>query len=100
LVYDISRRQSFRNAINLWLNQVREHADEKIVILLVGNKSDLEIKREVPMEEARGFAGSPSARRFMTADQGLMFMEASALDATNVNECFEGVVQGQTSSVL
>lgn len=60
LVYDITNRQSFRNAIKLWLNQVREHADEHIVVLLVGNKSDLEAKREVPINEAKGLAGTHS----------------------------------------
>jgi Ras-related protein Rab-11A len=33
-----------------------ENADENIVLLLVGNKSDLEDKREVPFEDANEFA--------------------------------------------
>ena len=44
LVYDISRKVSFDN-INRWLTEVRDHADEKAEIILVGNKSDLEDKR-------------------------------------------------------
>lgn len=44
LVYDISKRSSFEN-LDKWLNEVRDHADEKVEIILVGNKSDLEKQR-------------------------------------------------------
>ena len=40
LVYDISKRQSFEN-LDRWLKEIRDHADEKVEIILVGNKSDL-----------------------------------------------------------
>ena len=46
LVYDISRRSSFES-IEKWLNEVRDHADQKVEIILVGNKNDLENKRQV-----------------------------------------------------
>ena len=39
LVYDITKRVSFEN-LERWLTEVREHADSKIQIILVGNKSD------------------------------------------------------------
>ena len=51
LVYDISRRSSFES-IEKWLNEVRDHADQKIEIILVGNKNDLENRRQVTTEEA------------------------------------------------
>ena len=41
LVYDISNRDSFEN-LDRWLVELRDHADEKIEVVLVGNKSDLE----------------------------------------------------------
>lgn len=56
LVYDITKKQTFDNA-ERWLNELREHADQEIVILLVGNKSDLRHIRAVTTEEARDFAG-------------------------------------------
>ena len=40
-----------------WLKELRDHADNNIVIMLVGNKSDLRHLRAVPTEEARGYAG-------------------------------------------
>lgn len=44
LVYDISERESFEN-LERWLVELRDHADDKIKVILVGNKSDLENKR-------------------------------------------------------
>jgi Ras-related protein Rab-11A len=41
LVYDIIKRLSF-NHIPRWLEELHNHADKNIVIILIGNKSDLE----------------------------------------------------------
>lgn len=40
-----------------WLKELRDHADSNIVVMLVGNKSDLRHLRAVPTEEAKQFAG-------------------------------------------
>merc|ERR1712130_254203 len=40
LVYDISKQVTFEN-VERWLNELRDHADNNIVIMLVGNKSYL-----------------------------------------------------------
>lgn len=55
LVYDISKHQTYDN-VNRWLKELRDHADSNIVIMLVGNKSDLRHLRAVPTEEAKQFA--------------------------------------------
>jgi small GTP-binding protein len=55
LVYDISRRTSFEN-LDKWLSEVRDHGDEKVEVILVGNKSDLEKTRQVSKEEAQKYA--------------------------------------------
>ena len=39
-MYDVSRHASFLN-IERWLRELREHAENNIVVLMVGNKSDL-----------------------------------------------------------
>ena len=44
LVFDITSRASFQS-LEKWMSEVREHADQKIVVILVGNKSDLENSR-------------------------------------------------------
>lgn len=55
LVYDITSRDSF-NALSNWLRDARTLASPNIVILLVGNKKDLEESREVTYTEASQFA--------------------------------------------
>lgn len=77
LVYDITKRQTFDH-IPRWLEELRAHADKNIVIILIGNKTDLEDQRTVPTEDAKEFAQK----------EGLFFLETSALDATNVEESF------------
>lgn len=51
--------------------------------MLVGNKCDLEDIREVSVEEGKSFA----------EEEGLFFMETSALEATNVQTAFEMVIR-------
>jgi Ras-related protein Rab-11A len=68
--------------VNRWLKELRDHADSNIVIMLVGNKSDLRHLRAVPTEEAKQFA----------AENGLHFIETSALDASNVELAFQKIL--------
>lgn len=77
LVYDITKRQSFDH-IPRWLEELRGHADKNIVIILIGNKTDLEDQRAVPTEDAKEFAEK----------EGLFFLETSALESTNVENAF------------
>jgi len=56
LVYDIAKHATYVN-VTRWLKELRDHADSNIVIMLVGNKSDLKHLRAVPTEEAKSFAG-------------------------------------------
>lgn len=59
LVYDIAKHLTYEN-VERWLKELRDHADSNIVIMLVGNKSDLRHLRAVPTDEARAFAGETS----------------------------------------
>jgi len=81
LVYDITKRQSFDHVAK-WLEELRDHADNNIVIMLIGNKSDLGTLRAVPTEDAKEFAQK----------ENLFFMETSALEATNVESAFLSVL--------
>jgi Ras-related protein Rab-11A len=51
--------------VQRWLKELRDHADANIVIMLVGNKSDLRHLRAVPTEEAKQFASKlyPTVKR-------------------------------------
>ena len=55
LVYDIAKHSTYTN-VTRWLKELRDHADSNIVIMLVGNKSDLKHLRAVPTEEAKSFS--------------------------------------------
>ncbi|CAG8809423.1 13035_t:CDS:2 [Gigaspora margarita] len=81
LVYDIAKHVTYEN-VNRWLKELRDHADSNIVIMLVGNKSDLRHLRAVPTEEAKQFA----------AENNLSFIETSALDASNVELAFQNIL--------
>jgi len=81
LVYDIAKHQTYEN-VTRWLKELRDHADQNIVIALVGNKSDLKHLRAVPTDEAKEFA----------TQNGLTFIETSALDASNVESAFQNIL--------
>ncbi len=63
LVYDIAKHLTYENA-ERWLKELRDHADSNIVIMLVGNKSDLRHLRAVPTDEAKTFAGNITVMSF------------------------------------
>uniref|UniRef100_A0AAY5K2D2 small monomeric GTPase n=1 Tax=Esox lucius TaxID=8010 RepID=A0AAY5K2D2_ESOLU len=81
LVYDIAKHLTYENA-ERWLKELQDHADSNIVIMLVGNKSDLRHLRAVPTDEARAFAEK----------HGLSFLETSALDSSNVELAFQTIL--------
>jgi Ras-related protein Rab-11A len=101
LVYDISKHQTYDN-VTRWLKELRDHADANIVIMLVGNKSDLRHLRAVPTEEAKQFASKSLQSEVRqgreadsrTGDNNLSFIETSALDASNVELAFQNILTG------
>ena len=106
LVYDISKHQTYEN-VTRWLKELRDHADANIVIMLVGNKSDLRHLRAVPTDEAKAFASTSSAFLrcsrpehsvnvflFNPGENHLSFIETSALDASNVELAFQNILTG------
>jgi len=82
ITYDTTKFVTFKN-VKRWLDELKQHADENIAILLVGNKIDLENLREVPVKEGRVFAEKYS----------LSFIETSALNKTNVDTAFEMILE-------
>eukprot|EP00028_Trichosphaerium_sp_Am-I-7-wt_P000763 CAMPEP_0168522382 /NCGR_PEP_ID=MMETSP0405-20121227/9315_1 /TAXON_ID=498012 /ORGANISM="Trichosphaerium sp, Strain Am-I-7 wt" /LENGTH=206 /DNA_ID=CAMNT_0008543975 /DNA_START=19 /DNA_END=639 /DNA_ORIENTATION=+ len=77
LVYDITRRETFEH-VSSWLEDCRKYSNGNIVIMLIGNKVDLENNRQVTYEEGEEFAKK----------HGLYFLETSAKTAQNVDESF------------
>ncbi|GFH11542.1 Ras-related protein YPTC6, partial [Haematococcus lacustris] len=72
---------TFEN-VERWLKELRDHADSNIVIMLVGNKSDLRHLRCVLTEDAQAFCEKES----------LSFIETSALESTNVEKAFQQIL--------
>ncbi|KAJ6229936.1 ras-related protein rab-2a [Anaeramoeba flamelloides] len=82
LVYDVTRRDTF-NQLENWIEDARQNASENTQIIIVGNKIDLENKREVSEEEGRKFA----------EENGLWFLEASAKTGHDVNQIFQNMTR-------
>lgn len=81
LVYDIAKVTSFQN-LDKWISELKQHTDPHLCVIIVGNKSDLKHLRIVETKRGQQFA----------TDHGMLFMETSALDSTNVTEAFEDLV--------
>ncbi|GJV79540.1 Ras-related protein Rab11C [Tanacetum coccineum] len=81
LVYDITKKQTFDN-VQRWLRELRDHADSNIVIMMAGNKSDLNHLRAVAEQDGQSLAEK----------EGLAFLETSALEALNVEKAFQTVL--------
>ncbi|KAK3010461.1 hypothetical protein RJ639_011069, partial [Escallonia herrerae] len=81
LVYDVTRHSTFES-VERWLRELRDHTDPNIVVMLIGNKSDLRHLVAVSTEDGKSFAERES----------LYFMETSALEATNVDNAFAEVL--------
>ncbi|XP_003741085.1 ras-related protein Rab-4B [Galendromus occidentalis] len=78
VVYDITRRETFKN-LPSWLDEIKEYCTErKPVILLCGLKLDQDPKREVSYTEAVMFA----------AKHEMLHCETSAKTGKNVDFCF------------
>ena len=77
IVYDISSRDSFNN-ISAWIEDCKNYSPKTILIVLVGNKSDLEDRRQVSTEEGQELADK----------YGILFYETSAKTGINVENIF------------
>ncbi|CAO1630854.1 unnamed protein product [Parajaminaea phylloscopi] len=96
VVYDVTKRSTFE-ALPRWLNDVRAQASDNLVVVVVGNKTDLvdaetsvdaaddhseaaknQAKREVSYREAKEWADS----------QGLALVETSSLTGRNTESPF------------
>jgi small GTP-binding protein len=81
VLYDITNSLSF-SQVPRWLAELDKYGEQDVVKMLIGNKADLEESRSVTLAEAQKLAEK----------EHLLFMEASAKTAANVNEAFMKLV--------
>ena len=77
VVYDITNKNSFQN-IKSWLEDCKKQSPKTVFLILIGNKVDLEDKRQVTYEEGSIFAEK----------NGMLFFETSAKTGKNIEEIF------------
>ena len=82
LVYDVSDKRTFEECKDYYRDKIKEISKNNIKVLLIGNKIDLEDKREVTTEEGINFA----------FQNGYMFMETSCFKNYNIYESFEVLI--------
>ncbi|KAJ2551677.1 GTPase Ryh1 [Coemansia sp. RSA 1933] len=80
VIYDITNRESFVQTTK-WIEDVRAERGDEVIIVLVGNKTDLNDARQVSTEE-----GEKKSRDF-----NVMFMETSAKAGHNVKALFKNI---------
>lgn len=80
VVYDITNTNSFAQ-VDKWIEDVRAERGDDVVIMLVGNKTDLTDKRRISMEQ-----GEKKAKEL-----GVIFIESSAKTAHNVKQLFRRI---------
>ena len=81
LVYDITDKNSFEVVSN-FLTLIRQLKPQNFPIVLIGNKSDLESKRQIQNEIAQNFA----------TENNIRFFEVSSLTGENVNDAVDYLI--------
>lgn len=80
IVYDITNARSFEKT-QQWVEELQRHGPDKIVLVVAGNKADLEDKRVVARDKAENFA----------QEIGGIFLETSAKTGQSVGDAFKGI---------
>lgn len=82
VMYDVTSRQTF-TAVRRWLNCIQEKVMDDIIILLLGNKIDCDVERQVTFEDGKKLA----------QEYKLLFAECSAASGTNITESLIQIVR-------
>ncbi|MES1919295.1 Ras- protein Rab-8B [Bonamia ostreae] len=77
LMFDVTNRKTFEN-VQGWISNIKKNAPDYISVVLIGNKIDLEEKRQVKTSEGKELA----------AEHNYPYIETSAFNSTNVQKCF------------
>ncbi|KAF2861168.1 GTP-binding protein-like protein RAB2 [Piedraia hortae CBS 480.64] len=94
LVFDLTRRSTFES-VTSWLNDLRQIADENIVVILVGNKSDLAPQPTVTVGDAmnKRQVTREEAEEWCRENKVMQYVETSAKSEENVERAFIEVAE-------
>ena len=82
LVYDITNETSFDECCNYFSLKIKEKCKDNVKVILLGNKTDLEYRRQVSLEEAKNFSNL----------NHYIFKEISCLKNDNIFDLFEELI--------
>ena len=83
LVFDVTKNNTFEQ-ISYWINEINNKIDKnKIGIILIGNKIDINEKRQVTIEQAQKIAECFN----------IPYIETSASKGENIDECFNLLIE-------
>ena len=83
LVYDITNKASFEKIKNYYVKKIEENCKSYTKVILLGNKTDLEEKRKISLEEGIDLA----------FENNYMFMESSCRENYNVSDAFTALIE-------
>jgi len=101
LVYDVTDRSTF-NSIRNWIDQIQQHADENVNMLLIGNKVDL-LRDERVMEDLQANGQThvtTEEGRALASEYGVEFFETSAKENINVDAAFQAIAKATMERML
>lgn len=82
LMYDITNRSTFENVVG-WMRTLNNYASNRIKVILVGNKIDMESNRQVSYEEGKALADKLK----------IPFAEVSVREDINIKETFSLIIE-------
>ncbi|KAH0788777.1 small GTP-binding protein [Histomonas meleagridis] len=78
IVFDVTKAESF-DSVSYWIRELKTNVEENIVILVCGNKTDLEDKRVIEFQSASS----------MASENGALYAETSASTGSGVDRMFQ-----------
>ena len=77
IVYDITEKRSFEH-VKFWISELKKEVPDSIILVLIGNKNDMDDKRIISYEDGNNFA----------KEHKMLFFETSAKKKNNIENIF------------
>lgn len=80
IVFDLSRKKSFEE-MQVWLNDIKNYGNNDTVIIILGNKSDLSMEREISSNDIKD--------KLNELDEEYIYFEVNAKNGNNISMAFD-----------